>query len=119
MTERPMKRLRVGTPLVPEEPKHSKCYQIEASLKWKYRERTGQLSGKFLIDTGCTGPILNKNLIGQAMVPVHQRKNPTPILDASGRVITGAGEFYTVPLEMVIGKHVEGLAWEVSPLQDV
>lgn len=110
----PAKRARIVDP----EPAHNACFRIKATLSWRNKNHQENAHGFFLVDSGCTGPILNEAKIRKLRIPVHRRKNPVEIYDASGGTIQGAGEYYTRPLDMIIGKHEEALFWEVSPLPE-
>jgi hypothetical protein len=39
------------------------------------------------------------------------------MIDAQGDLMVGAGEYFTAPLEMVMGKHKESFPWKVGPLE--
>ena len=40
-------------------------------------------------------------------IPVERGASPLQMLDAQGDLMMGAGEYFTAPLEMVMGKHEE------------
>jgi hypothetical protein len=48
--------------------------------------------GLFLINTGCTGPILNQDLAAKHQIPVHKIDMPIEILNAHGDIIPAAGD---------------------------
>jgi hypothetical protein len=48
---------------------------------------------------------------------VEQRSSPIQMLDAQGDLKMGAGEYFTAPREMVMGKHEESIRWEAVPLE--
>ena len=62
-----------------------------------------------MLDTGCTGPILSEEFVRKEKIPVVRRASPIQMQDAHGDIMMGAGEYITVPLEMVMGKHEEKL----------
>lgn len=66
------------------EPSHSSCYKIKATVAWLDRNQEKKAHRSFLVDTGRTGPILNKAKIQEMSIPIHRRKNPIEIYDASG-----------------------------------
>jgi len=91
MTERPTKCLHVQAP-ISDEPEHSECYRIKAELCWKVKNYVERAHGLFLINTGCTDPILNQDLAAKHQIPVHKRDMPIDILNAHGEIIPAAGE---------------------------
>jgi hypothetical protein len=50
-------------------------------------------------------------------IPVERRNSTIQMIDAQGDLMMGAGEYFTIPLEMIIGKHEESLHREVGPLE--
>jgi RNase H-like domain found in reverse transcriptase/Reverse transcriptase (RNA-dependent DNA polymerase)/Integrase zinc binding domain/Chromo (CHRromatin Organisation MOdifier) domain/Integrase core domain len=102
----------------PAEPVHGQRPMLKAELNWKTRNHITRCHGTFLLDTGCTGPILNQEFVKKEKIPIERRNSPIQMLDAQGDLMMGAGEFFTAPLEMVMGKHEESLRWEVGPLEE-
>jgi hypothetical protein len=92
MTERPSKRQRIQPP-IPDEPEHRDCYRLKAELCWRVKNHVERIHGQFLIDTGCTGPILNQDLAAKHKIPVHKRDMPIDILNAHGAIIPDAGDY--------------------------
>jgi hypothetical protein len=39
------------------------------------------------------------------------------MLDAQGDLMMGAGEYFTAPVEMGMGKHEESICWEAGLLE--
>lgn len=101
----------------PAEPVHGHRPLLKAELNWRTRNHTSRCHGIFLLDTGCTGAILNEEFVKKEKIPVHRRDSPIEMHDAQGDLMMGAGEYFTAPLEMVMGKHEESLRWEVGPLE--
>ena len=128
-SERPKaKRQRSGSPSgapptkkvhdePPAEPVHGQRPLLKAKLNWRTRNHITRCHGTFLLDTGCTGPILSEDFVKKEKIPVERRSSPIQMLDAQGDLMMGAGEYFTSPLEMVMGKHEENIRWEVGPLE--
>lgn len=118
------KRLRVGDEPPSKrqkdskEPEHTPCYQIAVEINWKVKNHQERVHGRLLVDTGCTGPILNARIVAKHKIPTISRKSPVQVLGPDGTQIEGAGLRFTTPLNLVIGKHEESMSWEVGPLQD-
>ena len=102
---------------IPSEPVHGQRPVLKAELNWRIRNHTDRCHGTFMLDTGCTGPILSEEFVRKEKIPVVRRASPIQMQDAQGDIMMGAGEYITVPLEMVMGKHEEKLRWEVAPLE--
>jgi len=66
---------------------------------------------------GCTGPILSEEIVKKEKLPVERRGSPIQMLDAQGDLMMGVGEYFTTPLEMVMGKQEESIRWAVGPLE--
>ena len=91
----------------PAEPVHGQRPLLKAELNWRVSNHTERCHGTFLLDTGCTGPILSEEFVKKEKIPVERRASPLQMLDAQGDLMMGAGEYFTAPLEMVMGKHEE------------
>jgi hypothetical protein len=70
-----------------------------------------------MLDTGCTGLILSEEFLKKEKIPVYRWGSPIQRLDAQGELMMGAGEYFTAPLEMVMGKNAKSIRWEVGPLE--
>jgi hypothetical protein len=71
----------------------------------------------FLVDSGCTGAIMNSKFVFQHKLPWVKRAEPVKVIGADGTPIEGAGVQYTTPLTMRIGHHQEESSWEISQLE--
>lgn len=100
------------------EPIHVSYYKMKAGLTWRVKNHTESAHGSFLVDTGCTSPILNEEKVKKLKIPVRQWQQAVQILDAAGGTIKGGRLCNTRPLDMIIGKHEQTLPWEVSPLPE-
>jgi hypothetical protein len=99
-------------------PKHGKRLFIQASLFWQNEYgRNRQCQGKFLIDSGCTGAILNAEFVATHKMPWVRRENPVEVRSADGTPIEDAGSKYSTPLTMRIGHHQEEVSWEIGKLE--
>lgn len=100
-------------------PQHARRLFLQADLSW--RDQYGQtktVKGKFLLDSGCTGPLLNKDFVWNQKVPWIRRDEPISVLSADGQPMTDAGLKYSELLVMRIGYHQEELSWEIGKLED-
>jgi hypothetical protein len=99
-------------------PKHGKRLFIQASLFWQNEYgRNRQCQGKFLIDSGCTGAILNAEFVAAHKMPWVRRECPVEVRSADGTPIEDAGSKYSTPLTMRIGHHQEEVSWEIGKLE--
>ena len=111
----PLTKKRLEEP--PAEPVHGQRPMLKAELNWRLKNHIQRCHGTFMLDTGCTGPILSEEFVKKEKIPVEKRNSPIQMLDAQGDLMMGAGEYFTAPLEMVMGKHEESIRWEVGPLE--
>jgi hypothetical protein len=89
-------------------PKHGKRLFIQASLFWQNEYgKNCQCQGKFLVDSGCTGAILNTEFVMVHKLLWVRRKTPVQVGNADGTLIEDAGSQYSTPLTMRIGQHQE------------
>jgi hypothetical protein len=99
-------------------PKHGKRLFIQALLFWKNQySKNRQCQGKFLIDSGCTGAILNAEFVAAHKLPWVRRECPVEVRSADGTPIEDAGSKYSTPLTMRIGHHQEEVSWEIGKLE--
>lgn len=101
-----------------DEPIHKKRYMIRAELNWRVNNHEERIKGKFLLDSGCTGPILNSQLTDKTTIPLKRRQSQARIDHGGGLPMEDAGLHYAPNLQMVIGKHLEELSWEIGRLED-
>jgi hypothetical protein len=98
--------------------KHGKRLFIQASLFWQSEYgRNRQCQGKFLIESGCTGAILNAEFAAAHKLPWVHRECPVKVRSADGTPIQDAGTKYLTPLTMRIGHHQEEVSWEIGKLE--
>jgi len=109
--KRPDKRLRLAGP-----PPHTSSIHVRVRLEWSHNQE--RLSGEalLLLDSGATGAVLSSDWVKNAQVPCERRKEPTPILDASGNHITASGLHYTTTVDMYIGDHMNKVRFEVADM---
>jgi hypothetical protein len=99
-------------------PKHGKWLFIEASIFWQNEYgKNRHCQGKFLVDSGCTGAILNTEFVVAHKLPWVRRKNPVEVRSAEGTPVLDAGSKYSTPLTMRIGHHQEEVSWEIGKLE--
>jgi hypothetical protein len=99
-------------------PKHDRRLFIQASLFWQNEYgKNRQCQGKFLVDSGCTGAILNAAFVMAHKLPWVRRKTPVQVGNADGTPIEDAGPKYSTPLTMRIGQHQEEVSWEKGKLK--
>ena len=102
----------------PAPPVHGQRLFFEAKLYWinQYgRKRSEQV--KLLLDSGCTGPLLNRDFVWMNKLPKVSRARPIVVNTAEGNPIKDAGKEYTEEVILRIGDHQEELTWEISPLE--
>jgi hypothetical protein len=88
------------------EPIHKRRLLIKATIAW--RDLCGKIrhyTGMFVMDSGCSGPTLSKDLVTRENMLVVRRKKPISVTTADGSPMKGAGEYYTTPYYMRIGSH--------------
>jgi hypothetical protein len=90
---------------------------LKAELNWRTKNQTQHCHVTFMLDTGCTGPLLSEEFVKKKKIPVEQRSSPIQMLDAQGDLMMGAGEYFTTLLEMVMDKHEESIRCEIGPLE--
>jgi hypothetical protein len=61
------------------------------------------------VNTGYTGPVLSEELVKKEKIPVERRSSPIKMVNVQGDLMMEAGEYFTAPLEMVMGKHEESV----------
>jgi hypothetical protein len=111
----PPKHEKTEAPL----PKHGKRLFIKAILHWVTEHgKNRQCEGTFLMDSGCTGAIMNSEFVFEHKLPWVKRSKPVRVTGADGSPIEGAGERYTTPLTMRIGHHQEEISWEIGQLEE-
>jgi hypothetical protein len=99
-------------------PKHGKRLFIRAILhRVNEYGKNRQCEGNFLVDSGCTGAIMNSEFVVQHKLPWVRRPDPVKVTGADGTPIEGAGERHTKPLTMRIGYHQEEISWEIGQLE--
>jgi hypothetical protein len=69
-----------------------------------------QCEGNFLVDSGCTGAIMNSEFVFQHKLPWVKRAEPVKVTSADGTPIEGAGVKYTTPFTMRIGQLERGIS---------
>ncbi len=77
---------------IPSEPVHGQRPVLKAELNWRIRNHTDRCHGTFMLDTGCTGPILSEEFVRKEKIPVVRRASPIRMQDAQSDIIMGAGE---------------------------
>jgi hypothetical protein len=111
----PPKHEKTEAPL----PKHGKRLFIKAILHWVTEHgKNRQCEGTFLVDSGCTGAIMNSEFVFKHKLPWVKRSKPVRVTGADGSPIEGAGERYTTPLTMHISHHQEEISWEIGQLEE-
>jgi hypothetical protein len=75
-------------------------------------------TGMFVMDSGCSGPTLSKDLVTRENMVVVRRKKPISVTTADGSPMKGAGQYYTTPNCMRIGSHQEDISWEVAQIEE-
>src|SRR6266550_2361128 len=100
-------------------PKHGQRLFFEAKLHW-YNPEGDQVGNEviLLLDSGCSGPMLNQTFVQEHAVPWIQRESPITVNTADGRPMESAGVKYTERIVLRIGPHREELAWEISRLEE-
>ena len=107
----PDQRLRLAGPLP-----HTRSIYMRVRLEWSHNQE--RLSGEalLLLDSGATGGVLSSDWVKNAQVPCVRRKEPLPILDASGNHIPGSGLHYTTTVDMYIGDPMYKMRFEVADM---
>ena len=96
-------------------PKHGRRLFIEAKMAWSDQYgRKKNTKGIFMVDSGCTGPMLNQDFVGGNHIPWVRRDDPITIHTADGEPMNNAGEKYVEDIIMRIQDHQEELSWEIS-----
>jgi len=73
---------------------------------------------RVLLDTGCSVPLISKQLVEAHDIPCRKRTEKAMILrNCSGEQVKGAGLEYTVPLKLQHRRHLTMEVFEVVPLE--
>jgi hypothetical protein len=95
---------------------HKRRLLINATIASRdLRSKIRHYTGMFVMDSGCSGPTLSKDLVTQENMLVVRRKKPISVTAADGSPMKGAGEYYTTPYCMKIGSHKEDISWGGGP----
>jgi hypothetical protein len=109
------KHEKTETPL----PKHGKRLFVKAILHWVTEHgKNRQCEVTFLVDSGCTGDIINSKFMFKHKLPWVKWSKPVRVTGADGSPIEGAGVRYTTPLTMRIGHHQEEISCEIGQLEE-
>jgi hypothetical protein len=101
------------------EPIHKTRLLIKVKITCRdLRGKIRHYTGMFVMDSGCSGPTLSKNLVTQEHILVVRRKKPISVTTADRSPMKGAGEYYTTPYCMRIGSHQEDISWEVAQIEE-
>src|SRR5215204_2571487 len=98
------------------EPEHASSQILRSKLRWKVKNHWKEVTANFMIDSGCTGPILNKKWALRNHTPLVKRKERKPLLAADGEILPSSGKYYSHPLDMIVGKHENTMTWEIAKL---
>ena len=99
-------------------PIHSRRFIVEVTLNWiNGKGEACSVTGRMLVDSGATGPIMSKAFVRTYKIPRGQRESPIAITNASGKLIPGAGRYVVPNLGMSINNHQEELSWEVGDIE--
>jgi hypothetical protein len=90
-------------------PKHGKRLFIRAILHWVNEHgKNRQCEGTFLVDSGCTGAIMNSEFVFQHKLPWVKRAEPVRVTGADGTPIEGVtGAIWRYLATVPIGTRVE------------
>ena len=69
-----------------------------------------------LLDSGCTGTVIDKEFAKQKDLPIHKLPIPIPVYNADGTFNDGGSIFEFALLELQIGEHKEQIAMALSNL---
>ena len=111
---REAKRPKVEHP----EPEHGERLSFLANLEWRNKNHVERTRGKFLCDSGATGPILNRKYVEKFGIPQIKCVKPITLKSADGQIMTSADYAYSPLMLMIMGKHTEELSFEISELED-
>lgn len=89
---------------------------IEGRLSWG-DDRKGK-KARFLLDSGAEVPLLSGDFVSKHTVPKVKRDVPRQVFDAANQLMTGMGEAFTFPIEVIFGTHVSSVSFEIGPLDD-
>jgi len=109
--KRPDKRLRLAGP-----PRHTRSINVRVRVEWSHIQESLSGEARLLLDSGATGAVLSSDWVKNTQVPCVCRKEPTPILDASGNHIPGSALHYTTTLDIYIGDHMTKMRFEVADM---
>jgi hypothetical protein len=69
-----------------------------------------------LLDTGCSVPLINQELCGQARIALLHEEE-IPLRNFSGEIVAEADQYYTQPLLLQHRRHFTRKTFEVAPLE--
>jgi len=87
-------------------PPHTRSIHLRVRLEWSHNQERLSAEALLLFDSSATGAVLSSDWVKNAQIPCVRRKEPTPILDASGNQIPGSGLHNTTIVNMYIGDHM-------------
>jgi hypothetical protein len=88
---------------------------IEMLLSWSQNRKKKVRS---MCDIGSTVPILNKKFIEELRIPTVKRHKPIEIRNFNDQVVSGAGQYYTMPLVLRHKNHYTLAAFEIAPIEE-
>jgi hypothetical protein len=71
---------------------------------------------RVLLDTGCTTPLISKNLLEKKNIPCRLHEHGIAIRNFTGELVPGAGQKYTEPMLLRHRNHYTQETFEVAPL---
>ncbi|RPD55370.1 hypothetical protein L226DRAFT_428443, partial [Lentinus tigrinus ALCF2SS1-7] len=90
--------------------------QLDIPLTIENPETGGQMDLIGLLDTGCTGSCVHRDLVRRAGLTMHPFEKPIPVFNADGTPNVGGSITHYVLLWLRIGDHRERLQFLVTDL---
>jgi hypothetical protein len=94
----PLTKKRLEEP--PAEPVHGQRPMLMAELNWRTKNHIQHCHGTFMLEKGCTGPILSEEFVKKEKIPLERRSSSVQMRDAQYDLMIGVGEYFTEALGM-------------------
>jgi hypothetical protein len=72
---------------------------------------------RILLDTGCSVPLISRELAGKLQLPLLKHERPFAIENYTGQSVKGARQYFTRPMILQHRRHFTREAFEVSPME--
>jgi len=86
---------------------------VKMMIHWKHH----QYGARVLLDTGCSTPLISKQIVEKMTLPCERHKQNIAIRNFTGELVPGAGQEYTIPITLQHREHYSQEVCEVATLK--